>query len=190
MFGEQPPSALLRPSASVLASAPPLSRPAPVPSSHSASRLGAAYPTTSYGPTPFTRNVTYNINSLYEHAREKKLKDKFVPPLFPIAIINGTNSDSSSTASTTGLINHSKEQDRGWKGTRTARLTTPPEDMVLDISCVDKVSALLPKESPHSSRMRPPLSKGRHSAQFVHYRNSFKSLAMIYNQVCCLPIRE
>lgn len=198
MFGEQPPSALLKPSAGLLAHTPPPSlsfipsRPAPVPSGHSASRLGAPYPTTSYGPTPFAANVAYNVNSLYEHAKEKKYRDKFVSPLFSISIINGTNFDSSSTASstgsTTGLINDFKEQERGWKG--KPRRTTPPEDPVLDISRMDRLAASLHKKSPHSSRIQPPLSKGRHSAQFVHYRKSLKSLAVIYNQVCCLPIGE
>ena len=197
MFGEQPPSALLKPSAGFLAPTPPPSlsfipsRPAPVPSSYRASRLGAPYPTTSYGPTPFATNVAYNINSLYEHAREKRYKDKFVSPLFSISIINVTNLDSSSTTSstgsTTGLINDFKEQERGWKG--KARRTTPPEDPVLDISRTDKLSAPLHKGSPQSSLIQPPLPKGRHSAQFVHYRKSLKSLAVIYNQVCCLPIR-
>jgi hypothetical protein len=190
MFGEQPPSALLRPSARLPASAPP-SRPSTAPSGHSAPLLWAS-PTTSYSPTPFAENVTYNINSLYEHAREKRRKDKSVPPLFSTTVINGTNMDSSSTASctgsTTGLINDFKEQERGWRG--TARRTTRPEDTVFDIGCMDEPSAPLHKRSPHSSRVQPPLPKGRHSAQFVHYKKSFKSLAMIYNQVCRLPVGE
>src|SRR5258706_4170374 len=189
MFGEQPPSALLRLTASLLAATPlppascPLFHPARVPQSHSSPCLGPPGPTSSFSPTPYTANVTYNINSLYEHSKGKRYKDKSKPPLF--SITNGTNSDSSSTSSaagsTIGLINDFRRQEHGGKG--KARLTTPPEDMVLDISHMDKLPASLHKESPHSSRTQPPPSKGRHSAQFVHYRNSFKSLGMIFNQV-------
>ena len=194
MFGEQPPSALLRSNASLLAPTPPPSssfspsHPARVPPSHSAPRLGAPYPTSSCDPTPYTANVTYNINSLYEHSKGKKYKAKSKSPLF--SITNGTNSDSSLTSSvagsTTGLINDFQGRERRGKG--TARLTTPPEDMVLDISHMDRIPAPLHKESPHSSQTRPPPSKGRHSAQFLHYRNSIKSLAMIFNQVGRHPV--
>ena len=194
MFGEQPPSALLRPNASSLAPTPPPpssfppSHLARVPPSHSAPRLGVPYPTSSPNPTPYAANVTYNINSLYEHSRGKKYKDKPKPPLF--SITNGTSSDSSSTSSAAGsataLINDFQERHRRGKG--TARLTTPPEDMVLDISHMDGLPASFHQESPRSSQTRPPPSKGRHSAQFLHYRNSIKSLAVIFNQVGRLPI--
>jgi hypothetical protein len=195
MFGEQPPSALLRSSANLLASTPRpslSSQPSPAcyPSSHSAPHLGVPCPTSSNDPTPYIANVTYNINSLYRDSKEKKHKDQFVPPLSPIVITKGTHSNSSSVASsagsTTGLLNNFKEQERRWKG--KASLTTPPEDVVLDISCMDILPAPLHKESPQ--RRQYPLSKGRHSAQFVHYRNSFKSLAVIVDQVGRLLIEE
>ena len=189
MLGEQLPSALLRPNASLLASIPAPSHPARVAPSHSAPSLGGPRPTSFRRPTSYAANVTYNINSLHAHSKEKKYKDKSFPPSFSISITNGTNSDSfstsSATGSTTGLINDFQEQERGSKG--RVLLNTPPEDMVLDISHMDKLPAPLHKESPHSSRTQPPLSKGRYSAQFVHYRNSFTSLAMIFNQVGHLP---
>lgn len=192
MLGEQLPSTLLRPNASLLASTPPPSHPARVAPSHNASRLGAPCPTSFHRPTGYAANVTYNINSLHAHSKEKKYKDKSFPPLFSISITHGTNSDglptSSATGSTTGLINDFQEQESGSRG--TVLHNTPHEDMVLDISHMDKLPVPLHKESPHSSRTRPPLSKGRHSAQFMHYRNSFTSLAMIFNQVGRLPIGE
>jgi len=193
MFGEQPPSALLRPSASLLASTPGLSSSFP-PSclACAPSSLGVPCPTSTCDPTPHTASVTYHINSLYRDPKEKKHKDKFIPPLSSISAINETNLDNSSIASsagsTTGLIDDFKEQERGWKG--KARLDFPSEDVVLDINCTNKLSAPLHKESLHSSRRQLPPSKGRHSAQFVHYRNSFNSLAMIVDQVGGLPIEE
>lgn len=197
MFGEQPPSALLRPYTSLQASStpPPSSSSQPrstrAPSSHSASRSGVPR-VTSGGPTPFTANVTHNINLLYgdlpsdsnDKKHKDKRKDKFVPTL------STTNSDSLSAASPagsmSGLINDFKVQECRWKG--KTRLAAPPEGVVLDITSTDDLSTPWHRESSYASRRQPPLSKGRHSSQFVHYRKSFKSLATIVDMVGGLPI--
>lgn len=198
MFGEQPPSSLLRPSVipqtpppQLSLSSPP-SRSAYAPSGHN---LGVPCPAPSYGPTPFTTNVTHQINLLYkdlpsgssDKKYKSKHKEKFVPSLPPISTGNGANSARSSIATSSGsMINNFKEQERGWKG--KAGLATRPKDVVFDISPPGGLSVPLHKGSCSSGGQ--PLLKERHSAQFVHYRNSFKSLAMIIDLVGCLPIRD
>lgn len=198
MFGEQPPSVLLRPGACTQApstrrpSWSPPSRSAYAPSSHSAFRPGVPYPPPSSGPTPFATNITHNINSLYrdlpsndkKYKNNHKDKDKFVPSLPPVLTVNKTNSDSppisSSSRTTPGVSNDFKEQDHGWKG--NGRLATSPKDMTLP---TDSPSGPLHKGPLYNTFTTNPLS---HSAQFVHYRNSFKSLAMIIDLVGSLPI--
>jgi hypothetical protein len=204
MFGKQPPSALLWPNASLQASSIP--RPSPLsPPSHSANSLsshsasGSGAPPTSFpGPTRFAARVTYNISLLYGDLPSKdkqKDKDKFVPSLSPTLTIKGTNSDSSlvapsslysSTGSMTGLSNGFEEQQRGWN--REGLLAASPEGAVLDTSPADNLSAPRHQESPYRSRSKSSLLEERHSAQFVHYRNSLKSLAMIIDSVGSLPI--
>lgn len=188
MFGEQPPSALLRPGASLQASS--THRPSSSPPSRSASSSHSAFrprPTSSCGPTPFATNIAHNINLLYADSSsndkmyKNKRNDKFVPSLPPISNTNRRNSDSPSIASSewsmTGLTNNFKQQERGWKG--KAHLATPPRDMVLDITLHNG-----------SSYNTPPKKslKEHQSAQFLHYRKSFKSLAMIIDFVGSLLI--
>ena len=194
MFGEQPPSALLRPGASLQASSTlrpsssPPSRSAHAPSNHSAFRPGVPCPTSSCSPTPFATNIAHNINVLYgdvssssnDKNYKPKRKDKFVPSLSPISTVDRTNSGCSSIASSgsmIGVINDFKEQECGWKG--RAHLAIPPKD---GIRPIDRLSAPLHKESSYNRPQKTPLKK-RHSAQFVHYRNSFKSLATIIDMV-------